>query len=47
MSNPDAKFAFKQRYPEAIPEYETAIAFNRNWVNLLGPSANANFSRGR
>jgi adenylate cyclase len=28
-----------KRYAEAIPEYETAITFNRNWVNALGPLA--------
>jgi tetratricopeptide (TPR) repeat protein len=27
----------QKRYAEAIPEYETAITFNRNWVHLLGP----------
>jgi len=27
------------RYAEAIPEYEIAIALNRNWVNALGPLA--------
>jgi TolB-like protein/tetratricopeptide (TPR) repeat protein len=27
----------QKRYAEAIPEYETAITFNRNWVNPLGP----------
>jgi TolB-like protein/Tfp pilus assembly protein PilF len=26
----------QKRYAEAIPEYETAITFNRNWVNALG-----------
>ena len=26
------------RYEEAIPEYETAIALNRNWVGALRPS---------
>jgi adenylate cyclase len=26
----------QKRYAEAIPEYETAIAFNRNWVNAFG-----------
>jgi adenylate cyclase len=25
----------QQRFEEAIPEYETAIALNRNWVNAL------------
>jgi TolB-like protein/Tfp pilus assembly protein PilF len=27
----------QKRYAEAIPEYETAIMFNRNCVNALGP----------
>jgi TolB-like protein len=27
----------QKRYAEAIPEYETALAFNRNWVHALGP----------
>jgi len=27
----------QKRYAEAIPEYETAITFNRNWVNAFGP----------
>jgi adenylate cyclase len=27
----------QNRYAEAIPEYETAIALNRNWVNGLHP----------
>ena len=27
----------QKRYVEAIPEYETAITFNRNWVNAFGP----------
>jgi adenylate cyclase len=27
----------QKRYADAIPEYETAITFNRNWVNALGP----------
>jgi tetratricopeptide (TPR) repeat protein len=27
----------QKRYAEAIPEYEAAIAFNRNWVHALGP----------
>jgi adenylate cyclase len=27
----------QRRYTEAIPEYEAAIAFNRNWVHALGP----------
>jgi adenylate cyclase len=26
-----------RRYVEAIPEYETALASNRNWVHALGP----------
>jgi adenylate cyclase len=26
----------QKRYAEAIPEYETAVTFNRNWVNALG-----------
>jgi len=29
----------QKRYVEAIPEYETAITFNRNWVNAMGPLA--------
>jgi TolB-like protein len=41
--NPLAHFAKGQvlraqrRFEEAIPEYETAIAFNRNWVGALHP----------
>jgi TolB-like protein/Tfp pilus assembly protein PilF len=41
--NPLAHFAkgqilrVQKRYAEAIPEYETAVGFNRNWVNALGP----------
>ena len=27
----------QRRYAEAIAEYETALAFNRNWVRALGP----------
>jgi tetratricopeptide (TPR) repeat protein len=27
----------QKRYAEAIPEYEIAIAFDRNWVNAFGP----------
>jgi adenylate cyclase len=27
----------QKRYADAIPEYETAITFNRNWVNAFGP----------
>jgi TolB-like protein/class 3 adenylate cyclase len=27
----------EKRYAEAIPEYEMAITFDRNWVNALGP----------
>ena len=27
----------QKRYAEAIPAYETAITFNRNWVNAFGP----------
>jgi adenylate cyclase len=27
----------QKRYADAIPEYETAITFNRNWVNVFGP----------
>jgi adenylate cyclase len=26
-----------KRYVEAIPEYETALAYDRNWVHALGP----------
>jgi adenylate cyclase len=39
--NPLAHYAKGQvlraqnRYEEAIPEYETAIAFNRNWVRAI------------
>ena len=39
--NPLARYANGQvlraqnRYEEAIPEYETAIAFNRNWVRAI------------
>ena len=39
--NPLAHFAkgqvlrVQKRYAEAIPEYETAITFNRNWVNAF------------
>jgi TolB-like protein len=29
----------QRRYAEAIPEYETAITLNRNWVNAFGPLA--------
>ena len=29
----------QRRYAEAIPEYEAAITFNRNWVHALGPLA--------
>ena len=36
----------EKRYAEAIPEYETALAFNRNWVHLLGPFAECKFFAG-
>jgi adenylate cyclase len=29
----------QKRYAEAIPEYEIAIALNRNWLHALGPLA--------
>ena len=29
----------QKRYAEAIPEYETAVTVDRNWVNALGPLA--------
>jgi len=29
----------ERRYAEAMPEYEMAITFDRNWVNALGPLA--------
>jgi tetratricopeptide (TPR) repeat protein len=29
----------QRRYAEAIPEYETTLAFDRNWVRALGPLA--------
>ena len=36
----------QKRYAEAIPEYETAIAFDRNWVNALGPLGECKFFAG-
>jgi TolB-like protein/class 3 adenylate cyclase/Tfp pilus assembly protein PilF len=36
----------QKRYAEAIPEYETAIAFDHNWVNALGPLGECKFFAG-
>ena len=37
----------QRRYEEAIPEYETALASNRNWVGALWLSASASSSPAR
>ena len=50
--NPLAHFAkgqilrVQKRYAEAIPEYEMAIAFDRNWVNAFGPLGECKFLSG-
>ncbi len=36
----------QNRYEEAVPEYETAIAFNRNWVNAIHALGHCKFYTG-